>query len=166
MLKLKSFCSSTSWEEFRKRMNINVKKILDVVEYRKTFSYDDFVKEYNSLKGNAFGISNTLLQTAFLRPRMQSLKVNNLFYAGQSTVPGGGIPPCIISGEMVAKLITEKYDEVTITTLPSRLNTVLASIPLFSRINKMMANIYNTIDSISAKLTATVMKFVNPSIRF
>ena len=79
--------------------------ILDSIVYKKTFSVSDFVKEYNSFKGNAYGLANTLRQTAIFRPACQSKKVKNLFYTGQLTVPGPGVPPSLISGEVVAKQV-------------------------------------------------------------
>ena len=71
-------------------------------------SEGNFVKEYNSYKGNAYGMANTLLQTAFLRPKLKSKKVKNLYFTGQLTVPGPGVPPSLISGKLVSDLI-EKY---------------------------------------------------------
>jgi phytoene desaturase len=65
----------------------------------------DFKEEYNSYKGNAYGMANTLLQTAFLRPNLKSSKVENLFFTGQLTVPGPGVPPALISGKIVSDLI-------------------------------------------------------------
>jgi len=79
--------------------------ILDSVVYKKTFSVSDFVTDYNSFKGNAYGLANTLRQTAIFRPACQSKKVKNLFYTGQLTVPGPGVPPSLISGEVVAKQV-------------------------------------------------------------
>jgi phytoene desaturase len=75
---------------------------------QKSFAYQDFVSQYHSFKGNAYGLANTLRQTAFLKPKMQSKKVKNLFYAGQLTVPGPGVPPALISGEVAANQV-EKY---------------------------------------------------------
>jgi len=63
------------------------------------------VKDYNSFKGNAYGLANTLMQTAFLRPKIRSKKVKNLFFTGQLTVPGPGVPPAIISGKIVSELL-------------------------------------------------------------
>jgi phytoene desaturase len=79
--------------------------ILDAVVYKRTFSVSDFVKDYNSFRGNAYGLANTLMQTAIFRPSCQSKKVKNLFYTGQLTVPGPGVPPSLISGEVVAKQV-------------------------------------------------------------
>lgn len=79
--------------------------ILDSIVYKKTFSVSDFVQDYNSFKGNAYGLANTLRQTAIFRPACQSKKVKNLFYTGQLTVPGPGVPPSLISGEVVAKQV-------------------------------------------------------------
>ena len=73
--------------------------------FKESFCVNDFVKEYNSYKGNAYGMANTLLQTAFLRPKLKSSKVKNLYFTGQLTVPGPGVPPSLISGKIVADLI-------------------------------------------------------------
>lgn len=83
--------------------------ILDAVIYKKTFSLSDFSKEYNSFRGNAYGLANTLMQTALFKPSCKSKKVKNLFYTGQLTVPGPGVPPCLISGEVVAKEVLKEY---------------------------------------------------------
>ena len=76
--------------------------ITDSVVYKRSFCISDFKSEYNSFKGNAYGLANTLLQTANLKPKMQS-KLKNVFFCGQLTVPGPGIPPALISGKIAAK---------------------------------------------------------------
>ena len=73
--------------------------------FKDSFCKNDFVSEYNSYKGNAYGMANTLLQTAFLRPKLKSKKVKNLYFTGQLTVPGPGVPPALISGKLVSELI-------------------------------------------------------------
>ena len=78
---------------------------------KKIYALNDFVKDYHSYKGNAYGLANTLMQTAFLKPKLVSKKLSNLFYAGQLTVPGPGVPPSIISGEIVAKLIARRFKQ-------------------------------------------------------
>lgn len=78
------------------------------VEFTESFCVNDFVEDYNSYKGNAYGLANTLLQTAFMRPKLISKKVNGLFFTGQLTVPGPGVPPALISGKLVAELIANK----------------------------------------------------------
>ncbi|HEU4861170.1 MAG TPA: phytoene desaturase family protein [Chitinophagaceae bacterium] len=83
--------------------------ILEAVVYKRTFSVSDFVTEYNSFRGNAYGLANTLMQTALFKPSCKSKKVKNLFYTGQLTVPGPGVPPCLISGEVVAKEVIKEY---------------------------------------------------------
>ena len=93
----------------RRMENHTGQSILDAVIYKKTFSVSDFVKEYNSFRGNAYGLANTLMQTALFKPSCKSQKVKNLFYTGQLTVPGPGVPPCLISGEVVAKEVTKEY---------------------------------------------------------
>jgi phytoene desaturase len=78
-------------------------KVKESIIYVKTYSVSDFVNDYNSFKGNAYGLANTLMQTANLKPACRSIKIKNLFYTGQLTVPGPGVPPSLISGEVVAK---------------------------------------------------------------
>ncbi len=80
--------------------------------FKESFCVKDFIKEYNSYKGNAYGMANTLLQTAFLRPKLKSKKVQNLFFTGQLTVPGPGVPPSLISGKLVAGLIEAQFNKV------------------------------------------------------
>jgi phytoene desaturase len=77
--------------------------------FKESFCINDFIKDYNSYKGNAYGMANTLLQTAFLRPKLKSKKVKNLYFTGQLTVPGPGVPPSLISGKLVADLIKKHY---------------------------------------------------------
>ena len=79
-------------------------KISDNIIYKKSFACSDFVNEYHSFKGNAYGLANTLQQTAYLKPKCKSSKLSNLYYTGQLTVPGPGVPPSLISGEVVAKV--------------------------------------------------------------
>ena len=76
--------------------------------FKESFCKNDFIDQYNSYKGNAYGMANTLLQTAFLRPKLKSKKVKNLFFTGQLTVPGPGVPPALISGKLVSKLIEKQ----------------------------------------------------------
>lgn len=75
------------------------------VIFKESFCVKDFIKDYNSYKGNAYGLANTLFQTAFLRPKLKSKKVKNLYFTGQLTVPGPGVPPALISGKLVSELI-------------------------------------------------------------
>jgi len=78
------------------------------VLFKESFCVNDFREAYNAYKGNAYGLANTLRQTAFLRPGLRSKKVKNLFFTGQLTVPGPGVPPALISGKLVAELIQKK----------------------------------------------------------
>lgn len=80
--------------------------IRDSILFSESFCVNDFVAQYNSYKGNAYGMANTLLQTAFLRPKLKSKKVENLYFTGQLTVPGPGVPPSLISGKLVANLVS------------------------------------------------------------
>ena len=84
-------------------------RIRDHVVYKRSYAHADFVADYHAFKGNAYGLANTLLQTAFLKPKMKSRRVRNLYYAGQLTTPGPGVPPSLISGQVVAKEITRKF---------------------------------------------------------
>lgn len=83
--------------------------VIENVIFMESFCVNDFVKDYNSYKGNAYGLANTLTQTAFLRPKLKSKKVENLYFTGQLTVPGPGVPPSLISGKLVAELITKHF---------------------------------------------------------
>ena len=85
--------------------SLTQQSIKNNIIFKDSFCKNDFVSEYNSYKGNAYGMANTLLQTAFLRPKLKSKKVNNLYFTGQLTVPGPGVPPALISGKLVAELI-------------------------------------------------------------
>jgi phytoene desaturase len=84
--------------------------ILPHVVYKKSYAHSDFIADYNAFKGNAYGLANTLMQTSILKPACRSKKVKNLFYTGQLTVPGPGVPPCLISGEVVAKEVVRHFD--------------------------------------------------------
>jgi phytoene desaturase len=80
--------------------------IRDSILFTESFCVNDFVDQYISYKGKAYGMANTLLQTAFLRPKLKSKKVENLYFTGQLTVPGPGVPPSLISGKLVANLVS------------------------------------------------------------
>ena len=69
----------------------------------------DFKSDYHAFKGNAYGLANTLKQTAILKPSLKNNKLTNMYYTGQLTVPGPGVPPSIISGEVVAKEIIREH---------------------------------------------------------
>ena len=84
---------------------ITQQPIKNSVIFKESFCINDFITDYNSYNGNAYGLANTLLQTAFLRPKLKSGKVKNLFFTGQLTVPGPGVPPALISGKLTAGLI-------------------------------------------------------------
>ncbi|MDX1463272.1 MAG: phytoene desaturase family protein [Marinirhabdus sp.] len=92
-------------KRFEKRTNQDVRNF---VIFKESYCITDFIEDYNSYKGNAYGLANTLLQTAFLRPKLKSKKVDNLYFTGQLSVPGPGVPPSLISGKLVASLI-EKH---------------------------------------------------------
>ena len=83
--------------------------IKDNIVYKRSFCVSDFKQDYNAFKGNAYGLANTLSQTANLKPKIINKNIKNLFYTGQLTVPGPGVPPCIISGEVVAREITKEH---------------------------------------------------------
>ncbi len=94
------------FEKIMKRLELLTQQNLkENVIFKESFCVNDFIKDYNSYKGNAYGMANTLLQTAFLRPKLKSKKVSNLYFTGQLTVPGPGVPPALISGKLVSDLI-------------------------------------------------------------
>jgi len=89
-------------ERLKERTGVDIR---NHVVFKRSYAYADFVSDYNAFKGNAYGLANTLMQTAILKPSCKSKKVKNLYYTGQLTVPGPGVPPSLISGEVVAKLV-------------------------------------------------------------
>ncbi|HEX4886609.1 MAG TPA: phytoene desaturase family protein [Luteibaculaceae bacterium] len=103
-------------EEIRNRY---LQKLLDRIEqhtgerlhenivYQRSYAMSDFEKDYSALRGNAYGLANTLMQTAILKPKIFNKRLSNLFYAGQLTVPGPGVPPSLISGKISAQLAQE-----------------------------------------------------------
>jgi phytoene desaturase len=84
--------------------------ILPYVTYKRSYAHRDFIENYNSYKGNAYGLANTIKQTANLKPSIVNNKVTNLFYTGQLTVPGPGVPPSLISGQVVADELIKRYN--------------------------------------------------------
>ncbi|GAA4042419.1 phytoene desaturase family protein [Flavobacterium chungnamense] len=96
----------TYFEKIMTRLeNLTQQSLKNNIIFKESFCVNDFIKDYNSYKGNAYGMANTLLQTAFLRPKLKSKKVKSLYFTGQLTVPGPGVPPALISGKLVADLI-------------------------------------------------------------
>lgn len=93
-------------ERLRSVAGIDLEK--DIV-YKKDYSVSNFINDYNSFKGNAYGLANTLLQTATLKPTIKSKRVKNLFFTGQLTVPGPGVPPSLISGKVTANEIIKSF---------------------------------------------------------
>jgi phytoene desaturase len=82
--------------------------VRDHVVYKRTYAHRDFIQDYHAYKGNAYGLANTVMQTANLKPSVVNKKIDNLFYTGQLTVPGPGVPPSLISGQVVAKVLSER----------------------------------------------------------
>ena len=76
--------------------------VRDSVVYKRSYAHKDFKADYNAFKGNAYGLANTLMQTAFLKPKMKHKNISNLYFTGQLTTPGPGVPPSLISGQVVA----------------------------------------------------------------
>jgi phytoene desaturase len=99
------------FQKIIKRLEQHIdESVSDAIVFKKTFSVSDFKSDYNSYKGNAYGLANVLRQTAILKPSCQSKKVKNLFYTGQFTVPGPGVPPSLISGEVVSKQVLKHFN--------------------------------------------------------
>lgn len=84
--------------------------ISENIVYKRSFCIDDFKQDYNAFKGNAYGLANTLKQTAIFKPSMRNKKLKNFYYTGQLTIPGPGVPPSIISGEVVSKFILKNHN--------------------------------------------------------
>ena len=84
----------------------------DAVIFKRSFGVNDFKERYNSCRGNAYGLANTLMQTSVLRPSIRNKKLKNLFYTGQLTVPGPGVPPALISGKVVTDYILKNQNKI------------------------------------------------------
>jgi phytoene desaturase len=93
-------------ERYEQRIGESVR---DAIVYQRSYCIEDFKTDYNAFKGNAYGLANTLMQTSILKPSLKSKKIKNLYYTGQLTVPGPGVPPSLISGEVVAKQIIQDF---------------------------------------------------------
>lgn len=91
----------------RLEKHTNTKNLLSKLDYKRSYCVSDFIKDYNAYQGNAYGLANTLSQTAVWKPAIKNKKLSNLFYTGQLTVPGPGVPPSIISGKIVAKEVSK-----------------------------------------------------------
>lgn len=91
---------------------ITNQSIKNHVVYKRSYAHKNFIEDYNSFKGNAYGLANTLKQTALLKPSLKSRKINNLYYTGQLTVPGPGVPPSLISGQIVAREVEKDFPPV------------------------------------------------------
>lgn len=108
-------------EEIREQYFVEIIKRLEKITgqelsnsilFNKSYSVNNFIKDYNAYKGNAYGLANTLMQTAFLKPKMRNKKVKNIFYTGQLTVPGPGVPTAIISGKIVSGLVSSYLKKI------------------------------------------------------
>ena len=84
-------------------------KVRDHIVFKRSYAHSDFKRDYNAFRGNAYGLANTLMQTAILKPSLKNKRVNNLFYTGQLTVPGPGVPPSLISGLVVADEVVKEF---------------------------------------------------------
>ncbi|OOG70497.1 NAD(P)/FAD-dependent oxidoreductase [Algoriphagus sp. A40] len=87
---------------------ITGQEIRSHVIFKRSYAHNDFKADYHAFKGNAYGLANTLLQTAILKPSLKNKKVRNLYYTGQLTVPGPGVPPSLISGGVVAREVIKE----------------------------------------------------------
>ena len=89
-----------------------VKDLKSKIDYKRSYCINDFKGDYNAYGGNAYGLANTLNQTAILKPTIRNKKISNLYYTGQLTVPGPGVPPSLISGKIVAKEVIKNSNQL------------------------------------------------------
>ena len=82
-------------------------QVREHVTYKRSYAHSNFISDYNAFKGNAYGLANTLRQTANLKPSIASKKIKNLYFTGQLTVPGPGVPPSLVSGKVVAREVAK-----------------------------------------------------------
>jgi len=93
-------------DRLEKRIDFPIRRY---IEFKRSYAHSNFKEDYNSFKGNAYGLANTLLQTAILKPSLKSKKIRNLYFTGQLTTPGPGVPPSLISGEVVSNEIAKDF---------------------------------------------------------
>lgn len=93
--------------------NITGEQIRNHIVFKRSYAHRDFISDYNAFRGNAYGLANTLMQTANFKPKMINKKVSNLFYTGQLTVPGPGVPPSLISGQVVARELMNRHHKLS-----------------------------------------------------
>jgi phytoene desaturase len=93
-------------DRLQKKIGVDIR---ENIVYRRDYSVEDFKKDYHAFRGNAYGLANTLMQTAFLKPTMKHKKLKNTFFTGQLTVPGPGVPPAIVSGELAANYVKNYF---------------------------------------------------------
>jgi phytoene desaturase len=97
-------------EQILDRLEKNIgQSIRNDIVVTKSYAHKEFISDFNSFKGNAYGLANTLFQTAFLKPRIKNRKMKGLYYTGQLTVPGPGMPPALVSGKIVSEQIMKDY---------------------------------------------------------
>ncbi len=87
------------------------------VMYNKSYSLNNFISDYHAYKGNAYGLANTLMQTAILKPSLRNNKLSNMIYTGQLTVPGPGVPPSLISGKLAAEQVIKTIKKTNYETV-------------------------------------------------
>ncbi len=92
----------------RRLEKLTGQSVRDAVVFKRSYAHKDFISDYHAFKGNAYGLANTLMQTALLKPSLKSKKIDNLYYTGQLTVPGPGVPPSLISGRVVAEEVARE----------------------------------------------------------
>ncbi len=78
------------------------------IVFKRSYAHQDFMSDYHAFKGNAYGLANTLMQTAILKPSLKNKHLDNMYYTGQLTVPGPGVPPSLISGLVVASEVDQE----------------------------------------------------------
>jgi phytoene desaturase len=101
-------------DRLEKHVGMEVRKH---VIYKRSYAHKEFIEDYGAFKGNAYGLANTLTQTAFLKPKLKSKKLHNLYFAGQLTTPGPGVPPCLISGQVAAKEVNNMMSKRVISLI-------------------------------------------------
>ena len=75
------------------------------IETEQVFTPHDFESKFNLTSGSAFGLTHHFFQSGYFRPHNVSRKINNLYFVGASTYPGGGIPMVTLSAKLVVERI-------------------------------------------------------------
>jgi len=85
--------------------SFGLEDLQESIEFERIITPEDFEREYRTNRGSIYGVSSNGIFSAFLRVPNKAKSVENLYFVGGATHPGGGMPLVLLSGKMAADLI-------------------------------------------------------------